>query len=97
MAAELSTGILCMSNIYFEREKISMLVVKIEGVFHKKATGKIIFTCCDGVAIRNIIKDAIATKDIKTMTCHSFGKNDHGETVADFYITWSFKVKGQKF
>ena len=48
MAAEMSTGVLCMGNIYKRKPAVSMLVVEQRGVFHKKATGKILFTCTDG-------------------------------------------------
>ena len=48
MAAELSTGVLGMGNIYKSTPAISMLVTEQRGVFHKKATGKIIFVCEEG-------------------------------------------------
>src|SRR5215213_1155443 len=37
MAAELSTGVLCMGSIYRQHPAVSMLVVKTEGIYHKKA------------------------------------------------------------
>jgi hypothetical protein len=45
MAAEFSTGILCLANIYKSDPAISMLVVKMESHFYKKAVGVITFTC----------------------------------------------------
>src|SRR5436305_14145811 len=48
MAGEMSTGVLCLGNIYKRKPAISMLVIEQRGVFHKKATGKILFTCEDG-------------------------------------------------
>jgi hypothetical protein len=68
-------------------------MIKTEGVFYKKATGKIFFTCLDGEAIRTIINEAIVTKEAKTITCVSTGVNTKGENVAQFYFTWSFKVR----
>ena len=93
MAAEVSTGILCMGAIYKRIPAVSMLVVKNEGNFYKKATGKISFTCADGNAIRQAVKEAVATGEGRTVRCLSTGKNEQGEIVAEFYFTWSFKAK----
>src|SRR4051812_35192240 len=49
MAAEMSTGILAIGNLYKRSPKVSMLVVGIEGKFYKKATGLIRFGCEDGM------------------------------------------------
>jgi len=93
MTAEVSTGILCMGSIYKRTPPISMLLIKSEGLFYKKAKGKISFTCADGMTINNVAEAAIATNDGKTVICHSIGMNDKGEMVAEFYFTWSLKVK----
>ena len=52
MAAEMSTGILGMMYTYQHQPAISMLVVKLEANFKKKATGITTFTCEDGEAFR---------------------------------------------
>ncbi|QEC68272.1 DUF4442 domain-containing protein [Panacibacter ginsenosidivorans] len=93
MAAEMSTGVLCMANIYKRNPAVSMLVIKTEAVFYKKATGKILFTCLNGTAITALIDDAIATGEGRTIACQSTGRNEAGEIVAEIYCTWSFKVK----
>ena len=56
MAAELSTGLIVFGQTYQRQPKISMLVSKMEASFFKKAIGKIIFTCEDGLAIQNAIQ-----------------------------------------
>ena len=48
MAAELSTGTLAMSAIYKRNPPISMLVIRVESEYFKKATGRSYFTCIDG-------------------------------------------------
>src|SRR5690349_2092997 len=63
MAGEMSTGVLCMANIYKRKPGISMLVIEQRGVFHKKATGKILFTCNDGNKISVAVENAIETKN----------------------------------
>jgi hypothetical protein len=93
MAAEMSTGVLALAHIYKREPAVSMLVLKVEGSFIKKATGIIIFTCEDGVMIRKTIEDAIFSNEGKIVTAKSYGRNKEDEIVAEFAITWSFKVK----
>lgn len=93
MAAEMSTGLLCLMHLHKRKPGVSMLVVKIEGNFMKKATGKTVFTCEDGNAIKKTIEDAIFTNEGKIITTKSYGRNAAGEIVAEFAVTWSFKVK----
>ncbi|MBL7701372.1 MAG: DUF4442 domain-containing protein [Ferruginibacter sp.] len=93
MAAEMSTGLLCLIHLHKRQLPVSMLVVKIEGEFFKKATGITVFTCEDGAVIKQTIEDAISSKEGKTITSRSVGKNEAGEIVAEFAVTWSFKVK----
>lgn len=96
MAAEMSTGVLAMAHIYNRQPAVSMLVSKVEGSFLKKATGITVFTCEDGTAIRQTIEDAIMSNEGKIITARSYGRNREGEIVAEFAITWSFKVKSAK-
>jgi hypothetical protein len=96
MAGEMSTGILCMGNIYKRKPGISMLVIEQRGVFHKKATGKILFSCEDGIKITNAVEEAIATNNAVTVSCYSKGININNELVAEFWVTWSFKCRNNK-
>ncbi len=93
MAAEMSTGILAMAHLYELNPPVSMLVLKVQGDFIKKATGRTTFTCDEGSAIRQTIQDAIFSNEGKMITSRSYGRNKAGEIVAQFEITWSFKVK----
>src|ERR1700750_2008781 len=54
MAAEMSTGVLAMASVYGRKVKVSMLVLKVNGDYKKKAVGKTIFTCDQGRAINEI-------------------------------------------
>jgi hypothetical protein len=94
MAAEMSTGVLAMAHIYKRQPAISMLVLKVDGSFIKKATGITIFTCEDGLIIKQTIEDSIISNEGKIVTARSYGRNAAGEIVAEFAVTWSFKVKG---
>jgi hypothetical protein len=93
MAAELSTGVLCMANIYEQQPAVSMLVVKTEGVYHKKVTGKAYFTCNDGLLITETVEKAKATGEGYPVRCYSVATNEAGEIVAEFWITWSMKAR----
>jgi hypothetical protein len=96
MAAELSTGVLCMGNAYRQQPAVSMLVVKTEGVYHKKATGKVRFTCNDGTLINEATHNTITTGESVPVRCYSVATNEAGEVIAEFWITWSLKVKRGK-
>jgi Domain of unknown function (DUF4442) len=94
MAAEMSTGVLAMAHIYKRKPPVSMLVLKVEGNFLKKAADLTTFTCNDGSLIQQMIEESIATGEGRTVTAKSTGVNKAGETVAEFLVTWSFKAKG---
>ncbi|MDB5201745.1 MAG: hypothetical protein JWQ27_1154 [Ferruginibacter sp.] len=94
MAAEMSTGVLAMAHTYQQTPAVSMLVLKVEGNFHKKATGRTTFVCEDGKRIGQMIAEAMASGKPTSITARSVGRNAEEEMVADFAITWSFKSKG---
>ena len=96
MAAEMSTGALAMGYVYKIVPAVSMLVVKTEAEYFKKATGRTLFTCEDGTSIKNTIEEAIITGESKSVIAKSVGRNSAGEVVAEFKITWSFKAKKEK-
>ncbi|MER3463367.1 MAG: thioesterase [Chitinophagaceae bacterium] len=93
MAAEMSTGLLAMANIYGRKPGVSMLVVDMKAQFHKKAMDITSFTCNDGLLIKEAVNRAIITKEAQTITVYSEGKNREGELIAAFWFTWSFKAK----
>lgn len=97
MAAEMSTGMLAFGQIYKRNPSVSMLVVGMEAKFHKKAIGTINFTCNEGILIADTIEKALSSGEGQTIQCYSVGKNNAGETVSEFWFTWSFKCKTTKF
>jgi hypothetical protein len=96
MAAEMSTGLLALMNIHKVQPPVSMLVLKVHGNYHKKATGKTTFRCDDGLAIKDAVEKAMATGEGVTIETISKGYNEKQELVADFSIVWTFKSKKQK-
>jgi hypothetical protein len=93
MAAEMSTGALAMAYLYKLEPPVSMLVVSVDSTYLKKAVSRTSFVCEDGVLFGKAISEAIETGEPRTVRARSTGKNDAGEVVAEFYVTWSFKVK----
>jgi hypothetical protein len=93
MAAELSTGILAMAHVYGRKPAVSMLVLALEAGFHKKAKGVTYFTCRDGGKIADAIQAATVSGISQEVKAYSAGTNQAGDLVAEFWITWSFKVK----
>lgn len=95
MAAEMSTGALCLVHLYKRKPAVSMLVVKVESEYFKKAIGKTSFICEDGIKIRETIDRAVESGEAKTIRAKSVGRNSEDIVVAEFFITWSFKVKAR--
>ena len=93
MAAEMSTGALALGHLYKRKPAVSMLVIKTEGEYFKKAVDKTTFVCEAGSEIKKMIEEAIATGESRAIRVKTIGKNKAGELVAEFYITWSFKAK----
>ena len=93
MAAELSTGALVMKKIKESGKKVSMLVVTNNASFTKKATGRISFTCKDGLKIDEAIVKAIETGVGQTVWLNSDGINSEGVQVSSFNFEWTLKVK----
>ena len=93
MAAELSTGALVMLEIQKSDKKISMLVANNKSNFSKKATGRITFTCNDGVLADQAIHEAIASGEGQTFWMKSIGTNEKGEQVSEMDFEWSVRIK----
>ena len=93
MAAEMSTGALALGHLYKRKPAVSMLVVRTEGEYFKKAVDKTTFVCEEGSQIKRMIEEAVESGEGRTIRAKTIGKNKAGELVAEFFITWSFKSK----
>jgi len=93
MAAEMSTGALAMAHLYKRQPPVSMLVTKLSAEYYKKAVGRTTFTCEDGDRLNAAIEKAIASGEGQEFVAQSTGRNEAGEVVAVFFVTWSFKAK----
>ncbi len=93
MAAELSTGALIIMKIKQLNRNISMLVIKNEAQFTKKAKGQIIFSCSQGKEIDMLLQKAIETGIGQTITLTAEGRDASGDVVSVFNFLWSVKLK----
>jgi hypothetical protein len=93
MAAEFSTGILCMQYLVDLPIKVSILIIENKAIFTKKAVGKIEFKSIDGLKIKQAIQKSIDSGEGRTVNVLSVGTDEKGDKVGDFYFTWSFKPK----
>ncbi len=93
MAAELSSGILALAEVYEAEKPISMLVINMRASYQKKARTKVSFRCDDGEKIRNAIDKSIETGEGQLIEVKSIGTDKEGDVVAEFAFTWTFKPK----
>ena len=96
MAAELSTGALAVYHIKKSNRNVSMLVTRNNGLYTKKATGKITFTCLDGKLMQEAVEKAISTGEGQTVIMKSIGTNSLGEHVSELEFEWSVKLKNNR-
>lgn len=93
MAAELATGALIIMKIQQLNKKISMLVIKNEAQFTKKAKGRITFRCTQGLDIDKVLQTTIESGAGQTITLTAEGRDEVGDIVATFSFLWSLKQK----
>jgi hypothetical protein len=93
MAGEMSTGLLAMMHCYKRKPGISMLVVKMEAHYFKKATGLTFFTCEAGKDMEWIINECIRENQSRTYVATAVGRDESDQKIAEFFITWSFKPR----
>jgi hypothetical protein len=94
MAAELSTGALVMALIRKSGAKVSMLVANNKATFTKKATGRITFTCNDGLKIKEAIDTTLENGEGQTCWMKAEGVDESGDVVSVFEFEWTVKRKG---
>ena len=92
MAAELTTGMLLTKCIQDSNANISMLLVSNKSSFHKKAVGKITFTCSEGKVAKQLTNSTIQNITSKAWLKAS-GYDEEGDLVSEFEFEWSCKKR----
>ena len=93
MAAELASGVIAIEAVSKAFVPVSMLVLKMDAEFVKKARSRITFTCKDAQKIIGAINESIETNEGNTVVITSEGKDNEGDIVSKFHFTWTFKPK----
>ena len=93
MFAELATGALIIMKIKLLNQKVSMLVLRNEAQFTKKAKGRIRFCCHQGLEVDRALKKAIETGEGETVILEAQGHDSSGDLVSKFSFEWSLKSK----
>lgn len=94
-AAELSTGLPTAVAIT-GKASTSMLLVKIETTFHKKANQTAFFTCAENQKAQEMVNKAIESNEPQTFTLKSIGKDAQGNLLSETLVTWSVKKRSSK-
>jgi len=90
MAAELATGLLLFQ--YINRDaRFSMLLLQVSANYHKKAVGKITFSCKEGNSVDTFVKNMLVNNEGDTIELKVNAENESGDLVADFVFVWSCK------
>jgi hypothetical protein len=93
MAGEMSTGTLAMLHVRDCDKKVSMLVTEMEAKYHKKAREVTWFLSKDGRLIQAAVQYAAGKGQPQTCKAYTVGIDKEGNCIAEFWITWSFKIK----
>ena len=93
MAAEMSTGALAMVTVQASPVPVSILVVGMRGEFVKKATGLTTFRCTSGELLSEAVLKTIGDGEASVAEAETVGTDEHGNVIARFTFTWSFKRK----
>jgi len=93
MAAELSSGILALAEVYAATKPVSMLVINMNASYTKKARTKVSFRCDFAQEIKSAIAKSIETGEGQLVEVKSVGTDTEGDVVAEFTFTWTFKPK----
>lgn len=93
MAAELSTGALVFDEVARSKAKISIIITANKSEYHKKASGRITFSCRDRLLIRQAIRDAIDHNQPQQIWLKSTAVNQQNELVSESHFQWSIKLK----
>lgn len=94
--ADMAGGITAMRLIQKSRRPVALLFKDFHAEFLKRAEGDTIFTCSDGPAVRELVKEAIETGDRVNTTVHvtaTVPSKLGDEPVAKFELTLSLKLK----
>jgi acyl-coenzyme A thioesterase PaaI-like protein len=96
--ADCAGGLIAMRQIQSEGNQVSLIFKDFHAEFLKRAEGDVLFTCEEGIAIRELVQKALRSGERENMPVHvtatvptKFGN----EPVAKFILTLSLKRKAK--
>ncbi len=92
-AAELPAGLLAYLNIQSTGKNVSILLLRYQAEFSKKAVSTTTFYCDESDVLRKSIANAIETGEGQECTVTVTGKMDNGDVVSVNKITFGFKLR----
>lgn len=96
MAAEMTSGLLLLMYTYKLQPSVSTFVIACEAKFHKRAVGKIHFSCRQGREIAGKIINTVQTFESEEIRCLTNAYDEQGDLVAEFIFTWGIKARKPK-
>lgn len=91
-AAELSTGLIVQQHA-LANGNTSMLVIKSQAEFLKKAKGTIVFCCDEGEMTAKTFSSLQQSGSSAELVLNSQGIDEQGQVVARFTFTWALKKR----
>lgn len=91
-AGEMASGLPALAALR-HRPPCSMLVLRVEAEFLKKADRTLVFTCTDVPLIREAIERTFDTGEPQTVRALAVGALPDGTEAARLWVTWSFRAK----
>jgi hypothetical protein len=95
MAAEMSTGAPALVLLRDTPASVALLVVGLSVTYTKKLVGPGTFTFEDVAGMEAAIARAAGAQDPQAFAGRSTGRDEAGDVVAEFDITWSFKRRSR--
>lgn len=93
MSAEMASGLLLLMYTHKLKPSVSTFVVGCEAKFVKRALGKTIFRCEQGIEIAEKIIQTAQTFEPKEIRCTTNAYDENGDLVAEFVFIWGIKAR----
>lgn len=99
--ADCAAGLFAMKLILKSKRKVALAFKDFHADFLQRAEGDVLFTCDQGVEVKQLVQDVIDSGERKNLLitvnayCPSMPEHsEHGQKVAVFALTLSLKLKG---
>ena len=97
VGADLAGGVLAMRHINQIDKKVVLVFKDFKAEFHKRADDDVVFSCSDGLAIKDLVQKAskIGERHNLPLKLTATVPSKYGEPVASFILTLSIKKRSR--